>query len=127
MIHFYPKIPTGAQISTQRPTLFSSNKSVINYFQSPLGSGHFQVNEFLTSGLEFHSLPEQTGPSVMCPTTDARLTADPGVANSIPSRSHSFVEIDHKMFFTIILLPATVSFKKGCCQLQAKVCTRITG
>ena len=26
-----------------------------------------------------------------------------------------------------ILLPSAESFKKGCCQLQAKVCTRSTG
>ena len=27
----------------------------------------------------------------------------------------------------VILLPDAESFKKGCCQLQAKVCARITG
>ena len=32
------------------------------------------------------------------------LTADPGVASSIPVRSHSFVEIDHEMISTVILL-----------------------
>ena len=37
------------------------------------------------------------------------------------------MEIDHKMISTVILLPSTDSFKKGCCQLQAKVCTQITG
>ena len=53
----------------------------------------------------------------------------PGVASSIPVRSHTFVEIDHEMISTVILLPSTDSFKKGCCQLhvQAKVCARITG
>ena len=59
--------------------------------------------------------------------TDACLTADPGVASSIPVRSHTFVEIDHEMISTVILLPSADSFKKGCCQLQAKVCARITG
>ena len=58
---------------------------------------------------------------------DACLTADPGVASSIPVRSHTFVEIDHEMISTVILLPSADSFKKGCCQLQAKVCARITG
>ena len=38
-----------------------------------------------------------------------------------------FVEIDHEMFSTVILLPSADSFKKVCCQLQAKVCARITG
>ena len=65
--------------------------------------------------------------SVTCLGTDACLTADPGVASSIPVRSHTFVEIDHEMISTVILLPSADSFKKGCCQLQAKVCARITG
>ena len=65
--------------------------------------------------------------SVMCLTTDACLTADPGVASSIPARSHTFVEIDHEIISTVILLPSADLFKKGCCQLQAKVCARITG
>ena len=48
-------------------------------------------------------------------------------ASSIPARSHNFVEIDHEIISTVILLPSADSFKKGCCQLQAKVCARITG
>ena len=64
--------------------------------------------------------------SVTCPAIDASLTADPGVASSIPARSHTFVEIDHEIS-TVILLPSAESFKKGCCQLQAKVCARSTG
>ena len=59
--------------------------------------------------------------------TDASLTADPGVASSIPARSHTFVEIGHEIISTVILLPSAESFKKGCCQLQAKVCARSTG
>ena len=43
------------------------------------------------------------------------------------ARSHAFVEIDHEILSTVILLPSADSFKKGCCQLQAKVCARITG
>ena len=50
-----------------------------------------------------------------------------GVASSIPARSHTFVEIDHEIISTVILLPSADSFKKGCCQLQAKVCAQITG
>ena len=65
--------------------------------------------------------------SVTCLATNACLTADPGVASSIPVLSHSFVRIDHEMISTVILLPSADSFKKGCCQLQAKVCARITG
>ena len=51
------------------------------------------------------SLPGRVAQSVKCLVTDAKLTADPGVASSIPARSHTFVE--------------------GCCQLQAKVCARL--
>ena len=65
--------------------------------------------------------------SVKCLATDASLTADPGVASSIPARSHTFVEIDHEIISKVILLPSAESFKKGCCQLQAKVCARSTG
>ena len=34
----------------------------------------------------------------MCLATDASLTADPGVASSIPAGSHTFMEIDHEIF-----------------------------
>ena len=64
--------------------------------------------------------------SVTCLATDASLTADLGVASSIPAWSRTFVEIDHEIISTVILLPSTESFKKGCCQLQAKVCARST-
>ena len=59
--------------------------------------------------------------------TDASLTADPWVMSSILARSHTFVEIDHEMISTVILLPSAESFKKGCCQLQAKACAQSTG
>ena len=42
--------------------------------------------------------------SVMCLATDASLTADPGVPSSITARSHTFVEIDHEIISTVILL-----------------------
>ena len=71
--------------------------------------------------------PGRVAQSVTCLATDASLTADPGVASSIPARSHTFVEIDHEIISTVILLSSAESFKKGCCQLQAKVCARSTG
>ena len=40
--------------------------------------------------------PGRVAQSVTCLATDACLTADPGVASSIPVRSHTFVEIDHE-------------------------------
>ena len=65
--------------------------------------------------------------SVKCLATYACLTADLGVASSIPPWSHTFVEMDHEIISTVILLPSTESFKKGFCQLQVKVCARSTG
>ena len=65
--------------------------------------------------------------SVTCLATNGSLTADPGVTSSIPARSHTFMEIDHEIISTVILLPSPEPFKKGCCQLQAKVFARSTG
>ena len=67
--------------------------------------------------------PGRVAQSVTCLATDACLTAGPGVVSSIPARSHTFVEIDHEIISTVILLPSADSFKKGCCQLQANMCT----
>ena len=64
---------------------------------------------------------------VRCLATDVCLTADPGVVSSIPARSHTFLEIDHEIISMVILLPSAESFKKDCCQLQARVCARSTG
>ena len=57
---------------------------------------------------------------LMCLATDVCLTADPGVRSSIPAGSHTFVEIDHEIISTVILLSSPESFKKGCCQLKQK-------
>ena len=70
-------------------------------------------------------VPGRVAQSVTCLATDASLAADSGVASSIPAQSHTFVEIDHEIISTVILLPSAKSFKKGCCQLQAKsMCTK---
>ena len=71
--------------------------------------------------------PGGVAQSVTCLATDVYLTADPEVASSIPARSHTFVEIDYEIISTVILLPSTESFRKGCCQLQVKVCAGSTG
>ena len=44
------------------------------------------------------SIPGRVAQSVTCLATDACLTADPGVASSIPARSHTFVGIDHEIY-----------------------------
>ena len=68
--------------------------------------------------------PGRIAQSVPCLATDASLTADPGVASSIPAQDHTFVEIDREIISTVILLPSAESFKKGCCQLQDCMCTK---
>ena len=75
---------------------------------------------------DYLNIPGRVAQSVTFLATDACLTADPGVASSISARFHTFVEIDHEIISTVILLPSADSFKKGCCQLQAKVCAQIT-
>ena len=98
---------------------------------SKVGSStiYMKVN-FKTIGLIkylFYQIPGCVAQSVTCLATDACLTADPGVVSSIPARYHTFVEIDHEIISTVILLPSADLFKKGCCQLQAKDCAQITG
>ena len=45
-------------------------------------------------------MPDHEAQSGMC------LTADPGVGSLIPAPSHTFVEIDHEIISTAILLPS---------------------
>ena len=70
--------------------------------------------------------PCHVGQSLLCVATAACLPADPGVTSLIPVRYHTFMEIDHEIISTVILFPSTELFKKGCCQIQAKVCARST-
>ena len=56
------------------------------------------------SNIYFGSSSTAVAQSVTCLATDACLTADPGVASSIPARYHTFVEIDHEIISTVILL-----------------------
>ena len=48
--------------------------------------------------------PGGIGLTVMCLATDVSLTADPGVVSSLPARSYTFMEIDHEIISTVILL-----------------------
>ena len=72
-------------------------------------------------------VPGCVAQSLKCLATDASLTADPGVASSIPAWSHTSVEIDHEIISTVFPLSSAESFMRGFCQLQAKVCARSTG
>ena len=55
------------------------------------------------------SILSQVAQAVACLTADMCLTADAGVTRSIPARSNTFVEIDHEIFSTAILLPSADS------------------
>ena len=60
----------------------------------------------------------------MCPAADMCLTVDPGVANSTPAQSYTFVEIDHEIISTAILLSSADSTRVV---VSAKLCARRTG
>ena len=64
------------------------------------------IDIFSRTGIPREILSDQgsNAQSVTCLATDACLTADPGVASSIPARYHTFVEIDHEIISTVILL-----------------------
>ena len=49
--------------------------------------------------------PGHVAQPVTCLAADTCLTANPGVASLIPVWSHTFVEIDHEIISTVILLP----------------------
>ena len=47
--------------------------------------------------------PGRVAQSVTCLATDESLTADPGIASSIPARLHTFMEIDLRSFSSLPL------------------------
>ena len=63
-------------------------------------ANHLRMLRILTNA----TVPGRVAQSVTCLATDACLTANPGVASSIPARYHTFVEIDHEIISTVILL-----------------------
>ena len=94
-----------------------------------------QIRHYNTSGLTWIQLFETltpinlTGPqSAVVNVSGNRCESDcRSRGREIPARSHTLMEIDQEIISTVILLPSAESFKKGCCQLQAKVCARSTG
>ena len=88
-----------------------------------IGISQEQKSEKLTS-----TGPGRVAQSVTCLVTDAKLTADPGVASSIPARSHTFVEIDHEIISTVILLPSAESLiHEGLLSVTSESMCTITG
>ena len=60
------------------------------------------------------------GQSVTYLTTEAYLTADPGVKSLIQAWSHTFVEIDQEIISMVIFLPSADSWKKGVISYKRK-------
>ena len=75
--------------------------------------------DMLYSNLLKLGVPGLVVKPVTCLAADMCLTADPGVASSIPARSHTFLEIDHEIISTVILLSSAdsrrvvVSYKRN--------------
>ena len=74
--------------------------------------GDGDIPQALASGLSYIQGPGGIAHSVMCLATDTCVTADPGVTSSTSTRSHTFVETDHEIISTVIILPSADSFKK---------------
>ena len=110
------KVSMGAKIRNrynQVPHLTQDTNGKVTNSQPDTTNESQEVSPFSAGD---HKAPGRVVQSVTCLATDACLTADPGVASSIPARSHTFVKIDHEIISTVILLPSADSFKKGCCQ-----------
>ena len=76
--------------------------------------------QFRTMSTDYTGLVAQ---SVTCLTADTSLTVDPWVAGYIPARSHTFVEIDHEIISTTILLPPTDSRRVVVSYKRESMCT----
>ena len=79
------------------------------------------LSNVVFGGSNYH-LKKSTGPPGVVRRS---LTANLVVLSLIPARSHTLMEIDHEIFS--MSFSSFGRFKKGCCQLQAKVCTQSTG
>ena len=74
--------------------------------------------------VSFGFLPGRKKQSVTCLATDASLTADPGVASSIPARSPTFVEIDYEIISTVTLLPSAEFPRRLLSVTSESMCTK---
>ena len=93
------------------------------------GEGFLCVNSTSTKFCQNKTLKwvDCVAQSIRFLTTYECLTANQGVTHFILAWSHTFVEIDHETISAVILLHSAYLFKKGCCQLQVKVCAQSTG
>ena len=87
-------------------------------------TGHSNTVRCLQVRLAFNQMNECFEIVFTCLATDASQTADPGVASLIPVWSHTFMEIDHEIISTVILLPSAESFKKDLSVTSESMCTK---
>ena len=69
-------------------------------------------------------VPGCVAQSVTCLAADTCLTADPGVASSIQTWSHAFVEIDREIISMVILLPSADSRRVVFSYTSESMCTK---
>ena len=81
----------------------------------------FSYNSFVKFHVQIHVITRLFIKGLHCivSTSVTKISIIPGI-----TQMHSEW---HEIISTVILLPSAESFKKGCCQLQAKVCARSTG
>ena len=83
-------------------------------------------DEMLLRCHSMFNIPGHVAQSVTCLGTYACLTADPGVASLIRARSHTFLEIDHEIISTVILL-LSVSNERMCMKYWLIACSSLPG
>ena len=112
---------SGSALFRQATIVQNSKTFTITFIPFPGFSHNLPQVSIITK------IPGRIAQSVTHLATESSMTSDPRVTSLIPARSHTFVEIDHEIISTIIRLPSAESFKKGCCQLQVKVCAQSAG
>ena len=106
---FADTCPHAANRCTLSLRLYSS------FITSKAGYTYLYINQSRTI-----YIPGRVAPSVTCLAADACLTADAGVASSIPAWSYTFLEIDHEIISTVILLPSTMHSRRGVVSYKRK-------
>ena len=73
---------------------------------------HISNTRFKGSIFQNTRSPGHVAQSVTFLATDACLTAIPGIESSILARSHTFMEIDHEIISTVILLLPLINSRR---------------
>ena len=98
-LHFHKKIPT---VTVSRTLDFVIYYRVNNRHGGRMERAKVGYLTKIIVKISSLTIPGRVAQSVTCLATDACLTADQGVASSIPARFHTFIEIDHEIIFIYI-------------------------